>query len=228
MICITKGDEYTFGALFIKVFIPCFSWGTGTALGEIPPYLVALAKAKAGEANSEIEEAEKARNQGAGYNVIKQLEIWTLSIIERYGWFAVFLLSAWPNAAFDMCGICCGAFQMPFWSFFLGVWTGKACVKVMLQAIFFILLFSDHFLNLFLNFIKNYLSVSIHETISQTLHSQRNKLANPDHDADEGLSLLSWLWSWIIVLFVTYFALSCIESVANATYKDLKEREKYQ
>ena len=57
-----------------------------------------------------------------------------VEIIERYGWFAVFLLSAWPNAAFDMCGICCGAFQMPFWSFFLGVWTGKACVKVMLQG----------------------------------------------------------------------------------------------
>lgn len=38
--------------------------------------------------------------------------------------------SAWPNAFFDLCGICCGHFQMPFWSFLTGVILGKAGVKV--------------------------------------------------------------------------------------------------
>lgn len=38
--------------------------------------------------------------------------------------------AAWPNAAFDLCGICCGHFQMPFWQFFGATFIGKALVKV--------------------------------------------------------------------------------------------------
>ena len=33
-----------------------------------------------------------------------------------YGFLGVFLMAAWPNFAFDLCGICCGHFLMPFWS----------------------------------------------------------------------------------------------------------------
>ncbi len=35
-----------------------------------------------------------------------------------------------PNAAFDLCGLCCGAFRMPFWQFFGATLIGKATVKV--------------------------------------------------------------------------------------------------
>eukprot|EP01083_Nonionella_stella_P123986 373977_1 len=45
-ICIEKHEEsestVTFWGLFFKVFIPCFLWGSGTAIGEIPPYAVSL------------------------------------------------------------------------------------------------------------------------------------------------------------------------------------------
>lgn len=44
--------------------------------------------------------------------MVKALKDWTLNVIERHGFLAVFLLSAWPNAAFDMCGICCGQFMV--------------------------------------------------------------------------------------------------------------------
>lgn len=42
----------------------------------------------------------------------------------------ILLLASWPNAAFDLCGLCCGAFKMPFWSFFGATLIGKGVVKV--------------------------------------------------------------------------------------------------
>lgn len=48
---------------------------------------------------------------------------------------------SWPNAAFDLCGICCGAFLMPFWEFFGATLIGKGVVKVSGQAMFFVALF---------------------------------------------------------------------------------------
>jgi vacuole membrane protein 1 len=44
------------------------------------------------------------------------------------------LQAAWPNAAFDLCGICCGHFQMSFWQFFGATFIGKALIKVGLCA----------------------------------------------------------------------------------------------
>ena len=49
--CFTRNDEnsstVTFWGLFFKVFWPCFLWGSGTAIGEIPPYAVSLAAVRA-------------------------------------------------------------------------------------------------------------------------------------------------------------------------------------
>ncbi len=48
----------------------------------------------------------------------------------RHGFVGILLLAAWPNAAFDLCGICCGHFLMPFWDFFGATFIGKALLKV--------------------------------------------------------------------------------------------------
>lgn len=51
-------------------------------------------------------------------------------VVCRHGFYGILLLAAWPNAAFDLCGICCGHFLMPFWSFFGATFIGKALFKV--------------------------------------------------------------------------------------------------
>lgn len=40
----------------VIAFFASFLWGAGTALGEVPPYLVSRAAALAGESNAEFEE----------------------------------------------------------------------------------------------------------------------------------------------------------------------------
>lgn len=35
-------------------------------------------------------------------------------------------MASWPNFAFDLCGICCGHFLMPFWTFFGATFLGNS------------------------------------------------------------------------------------------------------
>lgn len=53
-----------------------------------------------------------------------------MRFLRQHGFWGIFLLSAVPNMAFDLCGICCGHFGMPFWQFFGGTLLGKAGVRV--------------------------------------------------------------------------------------------------
>jgi len=73
--------------------------------------------------------------------IIASMQLWMMRIIQQHGFVGILLLASWPNAAFDLCGICCGAFKMPFWSFFGATLIGKGGVKVSGQALFFVALF---------------------------------------------------------------------------------------
>lgn len=53
-----------------------------------------------------------------------------IRFIRKNGFFGIFLLSAWPNAAFDLCGLACGSFRMPFATFFGATLLGKGVAKV--------------------------------------------------------------------------------------------------
>lgn len=64
-----------------------------------------------------------------------------MRVIQQHGFLGILLLASWPNAAFDLCGICCGVFLMPFWEFFGATLIGKGLVKVSGQALFFVALF---------------------------------------------------------------------------------------
>ena len=52
-------------------------------------------------------------------------------------------MAAWPNAMFDLCGICCGHFQMPFLTFFGGTLLGKAFTLRPVQSFVLVAIFSD-------------------------------------------------------------------------------------
>jgi hypothetical protein len=68
-------------------------------------------------------------------------QAWMMRLIRERGFWGILALASWPNAAFDLCGICCGAFLMPFWQFFGATLIGKGLVKVNGQSLFFVALF---------------------------------------------------------------------------------------
>lgn len=136
----------TFLNLWLLVTVPCMLWGVGTAAGEIPPYAVAKAARMAGKKDSEFEqEIEDAKTKT---DLFSKMKLWTIDFTEKHGFLGVFLLAAWPNAAFDMCGMCCGYLLMPFWTFFFATALGKGVVKVNGQAIFFVNLFGSWFFHM--------------------------------------------------------------------------------
>jgi hypothetical protein len=117
-------------------------WGAGTAVGELPPYLVSKAAREAGSQSEYDAELEESRNKT---DLFSRMKMWTVDFTEKHGFIGIFLLAAWPNAAFDMCGMCCGYLKMPFWTFFIATLLGKGVVKVNGQAVFFVLLFGKEF-----------------------------------------------------------------------------------
>jgi uncharacterized membrane protein YdjX (TVP38/TMEM64 family) len=63
---------------------------------------------------------------------------WMVSFLERYGFWGVVAMSAWPNMAFDMCGMACGHFGMSFWTFFGATLVGKVQSVVFVVVVSFV------------------------------------------------------------------------------------------
>jgi hypothetical protein len=125
-------------------------WGIGTAIGEIPPYLMSYhAKLRGGAVSAELSEALLETGGGGGSGGaggwagrwVRSWTQWMMRVVQERGLVAVVLLSAWPNAAFDLCGMACGMFLMPFWTFFGGLVVGKGFIKTAWQSALFVALF---------------------------------------------------------------------------------------
>mmetsp|Transcript_74630 Transcript_74630/g.155610 ORF Transcript_74630/g.155610 Transcript_74630/m.155610 type:complete len:506 (-) Transcript_74630:138-1655(-) len=159
----------TFLRLWGLVTVPCMLWGVGTAIGEVPPYSVAkMARMSGGAATEFEEEVADAKNKS---DLFSKMKIWTINFTEKHGFFGVFALAAWPNAAFDMCGMCCGYLMMPFWTFFIATALGKGVVKVNGQAIVFVNLFGSYFFQL-LTGLAETINATIASTLGKDFHLQ--------------------------------------------------------
>ncbi|GAB9470052.1 hypothetical protein Gpo141_00007308 [Globisporangium polare] len=212
----------TFIAIFWKVFWPAMLWGAGTAAGEIPPYALSRAARLAGQRNEEFEEIAESKSQ---YNLMNVMKDWMIRFLEKHGFWGVLLMSAWPNVAFDLCGICCGHFLMPFWTFFGATLIGKALIKVNLQAAFFITIFTDAYMKQVEAFIAKMTPAAwrLDAKVSEFLLECREKFhsshgqAAAEHASGEAAksSLISQAGSLLMVLFIGYFAVSCIEQFAQ-------------
>lgn len=106
-----------------QVCVPTVCWGIGTALGEIPPFLMGP-------------HLMRASQRIPSMNKIMR---WSQSIVDRFGAVGIFALACWPNATFDACGAIAGVSEMPLWKFLGATILGKAAVKAPAQALFVIL-----------------------------------------------------------------------------------------
>ena len=86
---------------------------------------------------------------------------------------------------FDLAGITCGHFSIPFWTFFGATAIGKAIIKVLIQSIFVILTFSKHHMETFLNLIESHFPF-LKNSLSHGLEKQKKQLWHKDegHNLD--------------------------------------------
>ena len=75
-------------------------------------------------------------------------------LVQRVGFFGILAAASIPNPLFDLAGITCGHFLVPFWTFFGATLIGKAVIKMHIQKVFIIFLFSKHHVAWLLEIIK--------------------------------------------------------------------------
>ncbi|KAI4836894.1 vacuole membrane protein 1 [Plasmodium brasilianum] len=157
--CKSRNDgNITLSRLFFKVYPYCFIWGMGTAFGELPPYLTSYYASKSKLYDDDYENFEKDIIEGK-QNMITSMKIWMINFIKKHGSLSVFLLSCWPNVMFDLCGICCGHFLMPFRTFFIPLILGKGIVKTLAQSLFLIFVFSNKYRGMQIKILQKVISL---------------------------------------------------------------------
>eukprot|EP01134_Creolimax_fragrantissima_P007655 CFRG7655T1 len=210
-------DTYVhFYHLFALVFPASMLWGAGTAMGEIPPYALSRAARIAGEVDEEYEEIKAIQESGHA-NPLQKMQSWMIGFLQRNGFWGVLLMSAWPNMAFDLCGICCGHFLMPFWTFFGATFIGKAIIKVNMQAVFFIGLFTDKYMKRIVSFISAITpeDMQLGEKLYEFLLSQRARFHDGGSHTVKEPHMIAKISSWVMTLLISGFMLSCIEQFAQ-------------
>ncbi|KAF9581179.1 Vacuolar membrane protease, partial [Lunasporangiospora selenospora] len=208
-----------------------FFWGFGTALGELPPYFVARAAALSGNRNEELAAIEDLINKKPDSVSYKERILLMVHVgMKRLGFFGIFLCASIPNPLFDLAGITCGHFLIPFSTFFGATFLGKAVVKSSIQTLFVILMFSADTLAALLSWLEQSIPF-LHGFLADGINSQKGALHGDSRhhaDADElenSTSLVGLIWNTIIFIMLSYFLLSIAETMALAQIKRRHEQE---
>ena len=106
----------------------------------------------------EIEELEKLQAmKWENLSLLQKLKKIFFELLRKHGFITVLMLASIPNPLFDLAGILCGRFKIPFWTFFLATFIGKAIIKVHIQVFFIIFLFSERHVEKLLQLIQKLL-----------------------------------------------------------------------
>ncbi|KAF8664533.1 hypothetical protein HU200_054714 [Digitaria exilis] len=125
-------ETIPFSKVLQEVYLEAVLWGIGTALGELPPYFLSRAASMSGHRIEELEDFNPSTSEeGSASPTLHQAKQWLMS---HLNFPVILLLASVPNPLFDIAGMLCGQFNIPFWKFFLATLIGKAVVKVSFQT----------------------------------------------------------------------------------------------
>ena len=150
-----------------------------------------------------------------------------LQIIENTGFWGILMLASWPNAAFDLCGICCGTFMMPFWTFFGATLIGKSLIKAPMQAAFFVMLFSPASRRSFTAVLFRWAPSRVAEVVSVALTTADSTLERSKESGGTSaqLALLKTVWNIVIIALMTWFVKTIIEQLAQERQQRIDANE---
>ncbi|XP_065891188.1 vacuole membrane protein 1-like [Dysidea avara] len=206
--------QMTMWMIMSKVRVEAFMWGFGTAIGELPPYFMARAARRSSQEDEEYEELDAILHSDKK-DIMTRAKRAVHRLVQKVGFFGILLCASIPNPLFDLAGITCGHFLVPFWTFFGATVIGKAVIKMHIQKLFVIITFSKAYIEYIvymigiLPFIGTYLQVPFKEY----LEGQKAKMTH--HSDLPTKSLLSWLFERLVLLMIVYFVLSIVNSMAK-------------
>ncbi|CAL1529190.1 unnamed protein product [Lymnaea stagnalis] len=234
IICPVKQEtqEMSLWTIMSKVRLEAIMWGAGTAIGELPPYFMARAARLSGTdlEDDEFEEIEELLHEKTRhpeemvsflYFVSPSLHLHDKHISSS----TLLMTDAIPNPLFDLAGITCGHFLIPFWTFFGATLIGKAIIKMHIQKLFVIFIFSAHHVEHVVRLIGYipYFGALAQKPFQEYLELQKSKLHHkPGTGQDEGSgNILAWCFEKLVMVMVVYFVLSIFNSMAQNYHKRL-------
>ncbi|CAF4025666.1 unnamed protein product [Adineta steineri] len=223
----------SFWNILWKVKLEAFFWGLGTALGELPPYFMARAARLSKNETTDDEELiefqqlllDAKLNKTRHLTLFERLRYSVYCLIERIGFFGILLCASIPNPLFDLAGITCGYFLISFSRFFFATIIGKAIIKMSIQTIFIIFLFSEHHVERIIRWMKHipYYGRLLQTPFKDWLHEQKDKMHRKSNNNLTGsitkVSMLSRIFDLFVAAMIGYFIISIINSLAQRYYK---------
>jgi len=233
IVCPTSGEgeeqaralQITVWAILSKVRVEAFCWGAGTAIGELPPYFMAraarLSGSEPGEDTEEFLELQEKLKNPEKMTRFERAKYSVQQLVERVGFFGILACASIPNPLFDLAGITCGHFLIPFWTFFGATLIGKAIIKMHIQKIFVILAFNQQLVETSISFLVQIpvLGHRLEGPVRNILAKQKEKLHGGA--SEQGGSILSSIFEKFVLIMVTYFVVSIINSLAQSYEKRL-------
>ncbi|CAH2263667.1 vacuole membrane protein 1 [Pararge aegeria] len=207
---IDPNNVVTIWNIMAKVRIESMMWGMGTALGELPPYFMARAARLSGGSVAELAEKDDSRTGRAKVLVQK--------LVQKVGFAGILACASIPNPLFDLAGLTCGHFLVPFWTFFGATLLGKAVIKMHIQKMFVIIAFNETLVGQALAWVERipYIGPKLEAPLLEFLRNQKARLHKKDSNLPENQgSILSSLLEKFVLAMVLYFVVSIVNALAQ-------------
>ncbi|CAI9776325.1 unnamed protein product [Fraxinus pennsylvanica] len=234
----SHGTLVPLSAILPQVQLEAILWGLGTALGELPPYFISRAASLSGDKLDAMGESDVSSTEHNGFIAtrLNQIKLWFLSHAQYLNFFTILVLASVPNPLFDLAGIMCGQFGIPFWEFFLATMIGKAIIKTHIQTLFVISVCNNQLLGWVENELIWVLSFvpgfdSILPNIVAKLHSMKDKymatkpLVPLNVEAKKWDFSLAFIWNTVVWFMLMNFFVKIVNATAQRYSKEQQEKE---
>lgn len=227
-----QGVLVSLWSIVSKVRVESLMWGAGTALGELPPYFMARAARLSGEQPDDEEYREfleLTRKDEHSLTLMDRCKQWVEKTVANVGFPGILLFASVPNPFFDLAGITCGHFLVPFWTFFGATLIGKAIVKMHVQMLFVVVAFSEHHVERVVSLLSAVPLVGdfIRGPLLETLAAQKKQLHRaPGSHVVQKTTWLQSAMGAFVTLMIFGFLLSIINSLAQRYHRRRCEEAK--
>ncbi|XP_011090736.1 vacuole membrane protein KMS1 [Sesamum indicum] len=232
----SHGERVPLSSILPQVQLEAILWGLGTALGELPPYFISRAARLSGGTVDTMELDASSDDDGFISARLNQIKRWFLLHAQHLNFFTILVLASVPNPLFDLAGIMCGQFGIPFWNFFLATAIGKAIIKTHIQTVFIICVCNNQLLDwmenellLVMGFAPGFNSI-IPNLVSK-LQSMKDKYLATKPHVPSNIEVSKWdfslasIWNTVIWIMLMNFSVKIVNSTAQQYLKKQQDRE---
>lgn len=188
------------------------------------------------DAVKELDASSLMEDNGFITTRLNRMKNWFFSQAHNMNFFSILVLASVPNPLFDLAGIICGQFGIPFWEFFLATMIGKAIIKTHIQTLLIISVCNNQLLDWIENELIWVLSLvpgfdSILPNIVASLHSMKDEYLVTKPHAPSNIEAKKWdfslafIWNTVVWFVLMNFFVKIVNGTAQGYLKKEQDME---